>query len=521
MYGKPRYALIKDVNRHNSLLVMAVVLTGFVLRLINIGGKGIWYDDAFSILLANREIPQIISGTAADTMPPVYYFLLHFWGLVSQQIWFLRILNVILSTVVIYLIIKIVSRIANSKAALVAGMLTAISPFQIYHAQELRMYVILEFALLIHILAFVDLFVITNLNGIGKWKAVGLVLSGIVALYSHNLAVFTLAGLNIFLIVRRDWRSFSRNLLLQSIMLFAFLPWLVFLPGQIDKIQTAFWTPKPGLVQIIQSVLTMLGTLPLTQLSMYSIAILVTFLLVIILRRLSLSDLRRTNMLFVICLVFAPPFLLFVVSWFMRPIFVPRAFIVSGLFIYAFVGIILGGRNVSNETIEQNRMRTMKSKSQTIIIMVIFAIISAISLPFQYTYSSFPRSEFSQLIKIVGEGCTEDCLVVHDNKLSYFPALIYGPNVPQVFIMDEKGSHNDTLALKTQQAMGIFAEPDIQTAVGNKKMVRFVVFSKTISEYRDMGIAIHPNLEWLRGELIEKEHRSIGDLEFFFFEKSQ
>ncbi len=521
MSGNPRYALNMDVKRQNSLLVLAVVLIGFVLRSINIGGRGIWYDDAFSILLANREFPQIISGTAADTMPPVYYFMLHFWGLISQQIWFLRMLNVILSTVVIYLVIKIVCRIANSKAALIAGILTAISPFQIYHAQELRMYVILEFALLIHILLFVDLFVNANLNGNGKWKAFGLVLSGIVALFSHNLAVFTIAGLNLFLIIRKDWRCFGRYMLFQIIMLIAFLPWLVFLPGQIDKIQTAFWTPKPGVVQIIQSVLTMLGTLPLTQLGLYSIAILITFVMVIILRMLSLSELRRTNILFVLCLVITPPILLFVVSWIMRPIFVPRAFLVAGLFFYAFVGIILGGRNISKEPIEKNRMGMMKAKSQTIIPLVIFAIISAISLPFQYTYNSFPRSDFSQLMKIVGEGCAEDCMVVHDSKLSFFPALIYDPNIPQVFIKDEQGSHNDTLAIKTQQAMDLFAEPDIQTAVSINKKVRFVVFSKTITEYKDMGIAIHPNLDWLRSEFIEKDHRSIGDLEMFFFEKSQ
>ncbi len=148
------------IHKWNNLPIFLILLTGFLLRLIKVSTRGIWYDDAFSILLANRSFADIIRGTAADTMPPVYYFLLHIWGLLSQQIWFLRSLNILLSTSSIFLVYILVKKLSNPKAAIIAGFLTAISPFQIFHAQELRMYVVLQNALLIHIILFIDIFII-------------------------------------------------------------------------------------------------------------------------------------------------------------------------------------------------------------------------------------------------------------------------------------------------------------------------------------------------------------------------
>lgn len=57
---------------------------GAVLRLIGSGSRSLQYDDTFSIFLSARSLPEILSGTAADTMPPLYYFLLHFWLGISQ-----------------------------------------------------------------------------------------------------------------------------------------------------------------------------------------------------------------------------------------------------------------------------------------------------------------------------------------------------------------------------------------------------------------------------------------------------
>ncbi len=134
--------------------LLAAGFLGFVLRCLFLEVRGIQYDDAFSMLLASEDLSSIITGTAADTMPPLYYFLLHFWMFVSTKIWWLRFLSVILSLAGIYLLYKVVHFLLGDRAAIWAVFLAAISPIQIYHAQDVRMYALLQFTQLGYIYCF-------------------------------------------------------------------------------------------------------------------------------------------------------------------------------------------------------------------------------------------------------------------------------------------------------------------------------------------------------------------------------
>ena len=452
-------------------------------------------------------------------MPPVYYFLLHYWGLISQQIWFLRSLNVLLSIGTIYMVYILVRSIGGKKAGLLAAFFTAISPFQVYHAQEIRMYMILELALITHTYYFVRLFFksVSNQNMI--YLVIGAILSGSVALYSHNLAVFTLIALDIFLILQKEWKKLGRYILLQGMMGILFLPWLVFVPGQIEKIQTAFWTPKPGLIQIIQALITLLGTLPLGTVQTYISTISIALLLATLALVTSKAIIKQPEVRMILCLIFIPPLLLFTASWLMRPVFVPRAFIVSGMMIYAFAGLLLAEALKGQAGQEGVGKPNKAATGLSIFGIGLLVLIPMISLPYQYTFNSFPRSEYDKLMDIAGRDCNTDCIIVHDNKLSYFPSIIYDNLPNQVFIADEAGSHNDTLALATQKALGIYAKGDIQEAVDGSREIRFVVYSKGIMEYKQAGIDIHPKIKWLNEHYDYVDHKAIGDLEIFYYTK--
>jgi mannosyltransferase len=509
------------IHKWNNIPIFLVLLSGFLLRLIKVNTRGIWYDDAFSILLANRPIADIIRGTAADTMPPVYYFLLHIWGMISQQIWFLRSLNILLSTGSIYLIYILVKKLTNPKAAIIAGFLTAISPFQIFHAQELRMYVVLQNAILINIILFIDIFIHNIKSSSQKMLMAGMVLSGVIALYTHNLAVFTMAALDAYLLIKKEWKKLLRLLVMQGIMVVLFIPWLIFLPGQIAKIQTAFWTPRPGIVQIIQGILTTLSTLPQSNIGVYFAAVIIAIVFVILVQKAKFRVISRIEIQLLFCMIIIPPLLMFFVSWFMRPIYVPRAFIVSGVLFYAMAAVLLLEPTILSKKVSGETKSPSKIDPFGKIAILLFILISIPALLYQYTYKSFPRSEFEKMMITIGDRCSENCVIVHDNKLSYFPAYVYDHQATQVFIADEVGTHNDTLALISQEAMNIYAQPDIDSAVGNYSEVRFVVFSKAIAEYEEIGVHVHPKIQWLDDHFIRDNHISIGDLEIFYFSKIQ
>jgi mannosyltransferase len=351
------------------------LLVGTILRLIYVQKRGIWYDDAFSIFLSGQSFERIVHGTAADTMPPLYYFLMHIWLSFGHQLWFLRSLNVILSLGIVLLVYLLGNGLFGNKVGFWAAFFTAISPLQIYHAQELRMYAVLTLALLGYAWFFVRIWLRMEPGLLAAkinpeqdvslaepsrkrllveprrdqatlarmfkqswldWFA--LILCGAAAMYSQNLAIFSIVAPNLFLLVKKRWRLLGVLLIAQVGIALLVSPWLATIPGQIAKIQNAFWTPRPGLVEILQAITIFHSNMPLPG-WLLPVAVVVSIQIVVVV---AIETIRAgwgaEKVQFVAVVMFSPPALIFAASYFMRPIFVPRAFILSSLAYYILLG---------------------------------------------------------------------------------------------------------------------------------------------------------------------------------------
>jgi 4-amino-4-deoxy-L-arabinose transferase-like glycosyltransferase len=508
--------------KHSKTLFIGILLMGLGLRCINLQSRGIIYDDAFSFFLSFQNLPAIIQGTAADTMPPLYYFLLHFWMGLSQSLWWLRLLSVLLNLVSVTILYLLVKFLLGESAGLAAAFIAAISPFQIYHSQDLRMYALLGLCQLSYAFFFSRIWkrsleseqmAAARLDDPGQGDErklvrnhrldwVGLVISGTLAMYSHNLAVFVLVVPDLFLLIRRQWKLLSRLLAAQALIGMLSLPWLWMLPGQIAKIQNAFWTPRPGLVEIIQAVIMFTATLPLPGIWLVIGAIVSIQVALMVIIEGFRSRKKNSGMDLLGAFAILPPVMLFIVSYIMRPVFVPRAFFFSSLAFYGLAGSLV----VKNWP-----------KGPGVLIGAGFVLAAFIALPYQYTFNEFPRSPFDQASIFLAQNIQPGDIVVHDDKLSYFPCLYFTRSLPQTFLADEPGSANDTLAVQTQQAMQIYPAVDIQSAVGSHQQVYFVVFRQTIQEYQAAGSGDHPQIAWLKQHYRLETQVAFNDLEIFKF----
>lgn len=480
--------------------LIGILALGLGLRCIQLSTRSIFYDDAFSYFLSKQSWQAIISGTAADTMPPLYYFLLHIWLQVNDGIGWLRFLSVLLTLGGIFLLYFLVTEIAGKTAGLWAAFFSAISPQLIYHAQDLRMYALLSTAQIGYCLFFIRT-VKAETAEWGNW--IWLVTCGTIAMYTHNLAVFTLIVPNIFLLIGRDWRRLKSLLLAQIVIGFFSIPWLLMIPGQVDKIQRAFWTPQPGMVEVIQAAMIMTTNLPLDPNWLMVGAIIGLELLVLLIMFLIRNRIPKTR--FLILLWVLPPLLLFITSYLMRPVFVSRGFLASTLAYLGLAGVVI---------------TRMNKKWITGLLVGGFTLASLISLPYQLKYEEFPRSPFKRAVETVAQQIQPGEIIVHDNKLSAFPAIYYAPYLEQRFVADEPGTFNDTYALASQQAIGLIPDPSIEGAVNGTEGVYFFTFQKAIDEYKAGGLNNHPSLEWLlrRYNLVEKQ--VFRDLLVFHFHSS-
>ena len=493
------------MNKNQRLLLAGILLIATILRVIVINSRNIQYDDAFSFFLAKQTLPSIISGTAADTMPPLFYFLLHYWLIISKEIWFLRFFSILMSLGALAFLFLFIRKAVNPAAGLWAAFFAAISPLQIYHAQDIRMYALLAFCGMAYIYFLFSAWEDHKREERRFWNWIGLVGFGVGSMYTHNLAIFWIVSPLVFFIIKRDWKflwKFVSSLLVIGV-LSSF--WLVMVPGQVQKIQTAFWTPRPGMVEVIQAIMLFTFHLPAQSEILFFIGAVISieiFVLVIIRGIKQIQNERNFILLFV--MVFTPPLLLFITSYLIRPVFVIRGFLPAQL---VFIG--LAGAITAIDW----------KKKIGVVIATLIVINSLLSLPFLYSYNKFPRSPFREASQIIESKIDEGYFVVHDNKLSYFPTSYFFSSTEQVFLKDTPGTANDTFAPKSQEAMGIFPEENIKTAVGGREKILFVVFSEAIQEYEWMQ-KNHPIIKWLKANYLLTKEDDMGDLRLMFFENS-
>lgn len=246
-----------------SASLLWVVLLAMALRLFRLGAGSIWYDESVSIYLARLSLPDLIAHTAGDIHPPLYYVLLHGWlrlaGGSAFAAAFLSLFCGVLLVPAVYLTAR---RLLGSRTALLAAFLVALSPFNLWYAQEIRMYTV---GALLGILSFYCL-LRALFPPSRAWRPwLGYVLCAALGLYTLYYFAFlllfeSLAVVALWLRSRRapdgEWavstRSLLRWLAAQAAVLVLYLPWLGVAVRQASQPPVPPWRGFSGLAAVVE-----------------------------------------------------------------------------------------------------------------------------------------------------------------------------------------------------------------------------------------------------------------------------
>jgi hypothetical protein len=147
----------------------------------------------------------------------------------------------------------------------------------------------------------------------------------------------------------------------------------------------------------------------------------------------------------------------------------------------------------------------------------LLAVSSALGIYQHLTYHDFPYGPFRELNMSLRQRAEAQSVIVHSNKLSMLPAMLFDRDLSQSFIGDEPGSPADTLAAATQQVLNIRAEDNIQAATGNARQVWYIIYERSIAEYKAQGNRTHPDLEYLDREYNLHSVESWDGLQVFYY----
>lgn len=193
------------------LVLVLLLCLAAGLRIPTLEAKCLWLDEVLSWRLQSFPISLMLerTGGSATVHPPLYFAALHAWTrCLGESHVALRSLAAaagVLTVATMFFLARDASRFsapdprdpaAPVRAGLVAAVLAALSPFQIYLSQQVRGYTLgmLFFALS-------SWFLLRALHGSGRssrrfWVAYAF--SALAFCYTHNLAIFSITAQGVF-----------------------------------------------------------------------------------------------------------------------------------------------------------------------------------------------------------------------------------------------------------------------------------------------------------------------------------
>lgn len=242
-------------NRRRARPALGTVLLGLAVALGVLARlhspSVLWLDEALSLGIARRPVPDLLDALRRDGSPPVYYLLLHGWmSVFGTSAPAVRALSTVLSLAALPLVRLAGRRLGGPAVGRAALLLLAVSPFAVRYATETRMYALVQLLAAAGLLALLRAL---DRPTLGRLLPVALV-SGLLAL-THYWALFLLATVAVVLLglalrgVPVAWR------LLASVAAggVLFLPWLPTFLFQVRHTGTP-WAPTPHLVDVWYSV---------------------------------------------------------------------------------------------------------------------------------------------------------------------------------------------------------------------------------------------------------------------------
>ncbi|MBN1440078.1 MAG: glycosyltransferase family 39 protein [Anaerolineales bacterium] len=192
----------------------AVCLAAFLLRLVNLGRQGLWFDEAYTAFVVRRPPAEMVQFLITDGVhPPLYYVLMAAWvRLFGDSEVSLRLPSAIGGGVAVWILYLLVRRMTGEREALVSAAFLGASPFLIWHSMDARMYSLECLAAVAAAFFFWE-----YLHRPAAGAFLGFIFSHALLYGTHYFGVFLLLAEAFFLIL--GWRDHLRV-------------WIPFLAGQ-------------------------------------------------------------------------------------------------------------------------------------------------------------------------------------------------------------------------------------------------------------------------------------------------
>ena len=210
-------------QRLKLILMVFLTLIAYGLRVYHLNFQSLWRDEVDSIQFALRDLPALlVNFKTPGENGPLYYLALHFWvNMTGTSAFAARFFSLLFGVILVPMFYVLGCRLLGTGGGMIAAILSALSPFYIWYAQEAKMYSLL--ALTTALSMYLYLRAIQE-NHLALWA--GWFLSTTLSLYIHFVAVL-LIPVQVILLPLVWWRhrsAFHRCLAMMTLLILPYVP---------------------------------------------------------------------------------------------------------------------------------------------------------------------------------------------------------------------------------------------------------------------------------------------------------
>ena len=312
------------MNKKHFLIIFTLAA---VLRIFDLWTAPLWYDENFTLLLARLPFTRMLSATAGDVHPPLWYLIeWTLYRLPNLPPWAIRIPALLFSLAALWAFWRVLLALhidaLDPRVGTAALLLTAVLPMQLWFAQEGRMYSLLEFLALVGLLTVFE----------RRWSWMTVVI--VAMLYTHNYGIFYAAALGLVAMIR-DRRDLVPLIWSAQAAILAWLPWLFVLTNQMQSISGNYWIMRLDLGQVVLQVEKLFWNVAIPGEVTFA-AVVVTMLALLVGSAYAITR-RPANWQIVIVMAWGPLAMAAIASALWQPVILYRALIGSSPFLYLLV----------------------------------------------------------------------------------------------------------------------------------------------------------------------------------------
>ena len=235
---------MKRTNLTQNLIILGITLFAFLLRAYRLDFQSYWIDEAWSVFFANLSSNEMWHRlTTTEPHPPFYHISTLLWArVVGDSEYALRFFSLFFGVLAVPFTYRLGKTLGDARLGLIAALLMAVAPFQIWHSQEVRMYSVLTAAAAMSMWGFVAW---VQHRGRKNWLIY--VAGTIFIVMTHYLGLLLIGIQGLFLLL--TWQK-NRNIYLRfgatlGLILILILPWLIFSGNWISGYLN--WVEQPTL----------------------------------------------------------------------------------------------------------------------------------------------------------------------------------------------------------------------------------------------------------------------------------